>query len=78
MKPDHSSAQATFVKNYKRQKFSIWISRFLILFTFLSLWEISVNAHWIDGFIFSSPSRVAKPFGRWSQTVPSFCTLELL
>ena len=62
MKPDHSSAQAMFVKNYKRQKFSIWIFRFLILFTFLSLWEISVNAHWIDGFIFSSPSRVAKTF----------------
>ena len=64
MKPNHSSSQALFLKTYQRQKFSIWFFRFLILFTFLSLWEISVNADWIDGFIFSSPSRVAKTFGQ--------------
>ena len=64
MKPNHSSSQALFLKTYQCQKFSIWFFRFLILFTFLSLWEISVNADWIDGFIFSSPSRVAKTFGQ--------------
>ena len=64
MKPNHSSSQALFLKTHQRQKFSIWFFRFLILFTFLSLWEISVNADWIDGFIFSSPSRVAKTFGQ--------------
>lgn len=64
MKPNQSSSQALFLKTYQRQKFSIWFFRFLILFTFLSLWETSVNADWIDGFIFSSPSRVAKTFGQ--------------
>lgn len=62
MKSDLSSSQSLFLKNYQRQKFSIWIFRFLILFAFLFLWEISVNANWIDGFIFSSPSRVVKTF----------------
>ena len=34
----------------------------LILVCFLGIWELSVNFDWIDGFIFSSPSRICKTF----------------
>lgn len=62
MNPKVSSAQISFLANYKRQKIFIKLCQILILLSFLTLWEVAVSSHWIDGFIFSSPTRIAKTF----------------
>ena len=46
----------------KEQLKFVKISRILILFSFLFLWEFSANVEWIDSFIFSSPSKIALCF----------------
>ena len=59
---DVSTAQALFVRSQKRQKIFVKLCQFLILLLFLILWETAVTFNWIDGFIFSSPSRICKTF----------------
>ena len=53
-----SMEQSSFLKQHKQYHLFISISRWIILFCFLSLWEISTQLQWIDGFFFSSPSRI--------------------
>ena len=60
--PTVSEEQTTFVHSVKRQKILVKLWQFLILICFLGIWELAVNRHWIDGFIFSSPSRIFKTF----------------
>lgn len=62
MMPNASNAQLAFVKQHKRQKNFIKLCQILILVSFLMIWELAVNADWIDGFIFSSPSRICRTF----------------
>ena len=62
MIPNISSEQTAFVHAHKQQKLFIKICQFLILAIFLSLWELAVDHDWIDGFIFSSPSRICITF----------------
>lgn len=62
MIPSASPAQLAFVRQHKRQKIFIKLCQILILVSFLSIWEFAVKADWIDGFIFSSPSRICKTF----------------
>lgn len=62
MNPELTPAQTAFVKKMQKEQRFIKICRFLILFLFLVLWETAVNAKWIDGFIFSSPTRIVKTF----------------
>lgn len=62
MIPNVSPAQVSFVQKHKRQKIFIKLCQILILISFLTIWEIAVSCHWIDGFIFSSPTRIAKTF----------------
>lgn len=62
MLPNVSPSQAAYVRQHKRQKIFIKLCQILILISFLSIWEIAVNADWIDGFIFSSPSRICRTF----------------
>lgn len=64
MTPNLSPAQAAYVRHHKRQKILIRLCQLLILALFLTLWETAVQAHWIDGFIFSSPSLICKTFYR--------------
>ena len=64
MIPKISPAQAAYLRQHRHQKIFIRLCQIFILLSFLSLWEISVTAHWIDGFIFSSPSRICKTFYR--------------
>lgn len=59
---DTSTAQESFVHSLKMQKIFIKTCQFMILVCFLTLWELAVNFQWIDGFIFSSPSRIFKTF----------------
>lgn len=60
MTPDLSPAQTLFLKKRQREQQIIRLCRFLLLAAFLSLWEAAVCAGWIDGFIFSSPSRIVR------------------
>lgn len=62
MIPKSSPAQTAFLKKRQRERRFIRLCRLLILFLFLTLWEISTAVGQIDGFIFSSPSRIAKTF----------------
>ena len=62
MMPKISPAQLHFLKQHKRQKIFIRLCQILILLSFLVLWETAVQLDWIDGFIFSSPSRICKTF----------------
>lgn len=56
------TAQESFLLAHKKHHYSIRISRLLLLAAFLFLWELSVSLHLIDGFFFSSPSRIVSCF----------------
>lgn len=57
-----SLEQIAFIRSLKHQKVFVKMCQFMILVCFLGIWEFAVNLHWIDGFIFSSPSRICKTF----------------
>lgn len=52
------SGQELYIKKLKQRKNLIQFLRFLILFQFLIMWEILVRCGVIDGFFFSSPTRI--------------------
>lgn len=58
-----SQTQLDYLRNLQRRQCRITVIQILIFVVFLLLWETSVQLGWIDGFIFSSPSRVLKTFG---------------
>ncbi|MCD8337121.1 MAG: ABC transporter permease [Lachnospiraceae bacterium] len=51
-------SQQDYLKSLRRQQNRIQVIRVLIFVLFLLLWETAVRTGWIDGFIFSSPSRI--------------------
>ncbi len=53
-----SPRQEEYIKNHRRHHHLVTLCRFLAFFLFLVLWEVSTALHWIDAFIFSSPSRI--------------------
>lgn len=55
-----SNAQKKFLARRSRHKKIVMILRFALIILFLFLWEAAASLDWIDAFIFSSPSRVAK------------------
>lgn len=57
-----SPAQQKYLKNLQRKQYRTTAAQVFILIAFLFLWELSVRMNWIDGFIFSSPSRIIKTF----------------
>ncbi len=57
-----SSAQENYLKKLQHRQRRIIVVRILIFLAFLLLWEMAVRCSWIDGFIFSSPSRVCSTF----------------
>ena len=61
-----SENQINYLKQQKKHKYIVGISRILILFSFLFLWEFTANVGIIDSFIFSSPS--------WCWIKAFFCT----
>lgn len=60
--PSITQAQQAFLTHEKKHRQKVVIYRWLLLFLLLVLWEISVRFKWIDGFVFSSPSRIASCF----------------
>ncbi len=57
-----SSAQKKYLKKLQHRQCRILAVRISILLAFLLLWETAVRCSWIDGFIFSSPSRICRTF----------------
>ena len=57
-----SAEQTNYLNQVKRSSILISMSRFLLLFSFLILWESSSYFGWIDSFFFSSPSEIVKLF----------------
>ena len=49
-----------YLRGVRRKNVFIFFARFAILFLFIGLWELSAKMQWIDPFITSSPSRIAK------------------
>lgn len=70
-----SKEQLRFLETQRRHMRIVKISRVLILFSFLFLWEFSANVGWIDSFIFSSPSRIALCF--WEMVLDKSIFLHL-
>jgi NitT/TauT family transport system permease protein len=59
---NYSPAHQVYLKNYYKKKRFIRIMQFVIIISFLALWEVSTRIGLVDSFIFSSPSRVAGTF----------------
>lgn len=57
-----SAEQKKFLHIQKRHRRVVGVSRILILFSFLFIWEFTANTGIIDSFIFSSPSKIALCF----------------
>lgn len=61
-KEEISAAQQNYLKELQKRKYRIFVIQLLIFIVFLVLWESAVQLGWIDGFIFSSPSRIVQTF----------------
>lgn len=57
-----SPEQKQYLRRIKLENLRITLFRFLLLFSFLTLWEVSSNLGWIDAFFFSSPSAITGLF----------------
>lgn len=55
-----SPAQQAFVEQEIRRRRQVTICRIMLLVLLLALWELASSRHWIDSFIFSSPSLIVK------------------
>ena len=53
-----SEAQMAYLKKKRQHKIFVKAMRISIIIAFFFLWELSVRAEWIDGFIFSSPVKI--------------------
>lgn len=54
------SVQEAFMLAHRRHHHTITLFRLLILITFLTLWEYTTRAGYVDIFFFSSPSAIVK------------------
>ncbi len=57
---NYSPEHLLYLRGVKRKTVLINVARFAILFAFLLLWELSAHFEWLNPFITSSPSRIAK------------------
>ena len=55
-----SPAQQAFVEQEIRRRRQVTICRVMLLVLLLALWELASSRHWIDSFIFRSPSLIVK------------------
>lgn len=53
-----SEAQMAYLKQQSQHRKFVKALRISIIIAFFFLWEVSVRAGWIDGFIFSSPVKI--------------------
>lgn len=62
MKSEMSNEQKLYLQNIQRRKYWILVAQISLLLLLLFIWEISVEKGLLNGFIFSSPSRVIQCF----------------
>ncbi len=55
-----SKEQAAFLSRIQRRKTAVQLIQWSLLILFFLVWEIAANQGWIDPFIFSQPTRMAK------------------
>ena len=55
-----SKEHLLYLRGVKRKSIFVNVTRFAVLLLFLTLWELSAQFVWINPFITSSPSRIAK------------------
>ena len=60
MKPLISSDHALYLKRLKKQTIFINVARISLLVLLLGIWELAAALEWVNPFITSSPSRIAK------------------
>ena len=60
MKPLISSDHALYLKRLKKQTIFINVVRVSLLVLLLGIWELAAALEWVNPFITSSPSRIAK------------------
>lgn len=58
-----SVTQEKYLRQLQYQQYRTKAIQIMIFVLFLLVWETAVQLGWLDGFIFSSPSRVLKTFG---------------
>ena len=58
--PTASPAQQAFLIRETRRRRQVVICRAMLLVLLLALWELASSMNWIDGFIFSSPTLIAR------------------
>lgn len=56
----YSKEHLAYLCGVKRKNWLVGIARFAVLFLLLTIWELSAKLEWINPFITSSPSRIAK------------------
>lgn len=56
----HSKEHVEYMKKEKSTKKAVMISRIIILAALFALWEFAADMKWIDPFIMSQPTRIAK------------------
>ena len=57
---DYSKAHTQYLQKLHRKGILVNVARLTVLLVFLTLWELSAQNAWINPFITSSPSRIAK------------------
>ena len=57
---NHSPEHTLYLKGVRRKNLLINVARFCVLALLLGFWELSAALEWINPFITSSPSRIAK------------------
>ena len=57
---NYSKEHLLYLRGVRKKSVFIGVARFAILFAFLLLWELSARFEWVNPFITSSPSRIAK------------------
>ena len=60
MKHDYSKEHALFLRKRKRNIALVWALRAAVLLLLFGLWELVTACGWVDPFLMSSPSRIAK------------------
>ena len=57
---NYSKEHMLYLRGVHKKNILINIARFALLFALLGLWELSAQLEWVNPFITSSPSRIAK------------------
>ena len=70
MKPEISNEQKQYLLEIQRRKYWILTAQVSLLLILLFLWEWAVDSGYLNGFIFSSPSRMIQCFYRLQYFYP--------